>query len=537
MSAPNATPAYRALAEHARAQRDLRILDLFGRDARRAEHYAVEAAGLYLDYSKQPLTDDTLRLLTALAEERGLPQAMAALLAGEQLNTTEGRAALHTALRRPPQPPLLLDGRDVMPEVAAVLKRMETFAGSVRADAAITDVVNIGIGGSDRGPRVVCRALRHVAAGPRAHFVSNLDATQLTEVLAGLQPQSTLFVICSKTFTTSETLSNARLARTWLTSALGKGAVAHHMVAVTTNVPAAAEFGIPGENVFGFWDWVGGRFSVWSAVGLVVALALGMAVFRRLLAGAHVMDQHFADAPLARNMPVLLAMIGYWHSEFRGVTSHVVLPYAQALEHLPGYLQQLELESNGKSVTRTGTPVTGHSIAALWGEVGTDAQHAFMQWLHQGTYPCSVDFILPLRAPPGPPETHRSLVANCLAQGEALLRGKSAEEVRAELTAGGLSAKQIEHSAQHRVMPGNRASSTLLLPELSPETLGALLALYEHKTFVLGWLWGVNSFDQWGVEYGKRVAERLVAAMQTGKVSGHDPSTSLLLRRFLDSES
>ncbi|MGH8530900.1 MAG: glucose-6-phosphate isomerase [Nevskiales bacterium] len=543
MSVAPPTPAYRALAEQARAQAQLRTLDLFTQDAGRAERFAVEAAGLYLDYSKQPLTDETLRLLTAFAEERGLPQAIQALLSGEKLNSTEGRAALHTALRRPEHAPLLLDGGDVMPQVAAVLRRMGDFAGAIRKRRwlgaqgdAITDVVNIGIGGSDRGPRLVCRALRHVAPGPRAHFVSNLDAAQLDAVLAELKPASTLFVICSKTFTTGETLSNARLAKEWLVAGLGSAAVARHMAAVSTNLAAAQEFGIPAENVFGFWDWVGGRYSLWSAVGLVIALSLGMDVFRRLLAGAQAMDQHFAQAPLDRNMPVLLALIGYWHSEFRGVTSQIVLPYAQALEHLPGYLQQLELESNGKSVTREGAALTERSIAALWGDVGTDAQHAFMQWVHQGSYPCNVDFILPLRASHPHAAAQRGVVAHCLAQSETLLRGKSAAEVRAELKSRGSSASELEQAVAHRVMPGNRPSSTLLLPELSPESLGALLALYEHKTFAQGWLWNVNSFDQWGVEYGKRLAERLVSAMQTGDSSAHDGSTRQLLLRFLDSQ-
>lgn len=544
MSVAPTTPAYRALKEHARAQAALRTLDLFAQDASRAERFAVEAAGLYLDYSKQPLTDETLRLLLGLAGERGLPQAIQSLLSGEKLNNTERRAALHTALRRPEHLPLLLDGSDVMPQVAAVLKRMEDFTGAILdgrwlgvAGARITDVVNIGIGGSDRGPRLVCRALRHVASGPRAHFVSNLDAAQLEEVLAELQPGSTLFVICSKTFTTSETLSNARLAKAWLAARVGEASVARHMVAVSTNVGAAQEFGIPAENVFGFWDWVGGRYSLWSSVGLVIALALGMDVFRRLLAGAYMMDEHFAEAPLARNMPVLLALIGYWHSEFRGVTSQIVLPYAQALEHLPGYLQQLELESNGKPVTRAGGRLTSGSIAALWGDAGTDAQHAFMQWVHQGTYSCNVDFILPLRAAHSHTAVQRGVVAHCLAQSEALLRGKSAAEVRAELAARDMPPQELEQAIPHRVMPGNRPSSTLLLPELSPESLGALLALYEHKTFAQGWLWNVNSFDQWGVEYGKRLAEGLLAAMQTGDSSGHDTSTASLLRRFLDAQA
>ncbi len=547
---PKATrsAAYRALAEHARAQAAVRTLDLFAQDARRAERFALEAAGLYLDYSKQPLTGETLRLLVGFAEERGLPAAIKALLAGEKLNNTEGRAALHTALRQPADLPLRLDGQDVMPAVTQSLARIERFAQAVRGGAwrgargdAITDVVNIGIGGSDRGPRLVCRALRHVAPGPRAHFVSNLDATQLGEVLAGLDPARTLFVVCSKTFTTGETLSNARLARAWLGAALGPDCVARHVAAVSSNTAAAREFGIAEDSVFGFADWVGGRFSLWSPIGLVIALALGTDVFRGLLAGARAMDEHFAAAPLARNMPALLALLGYWHGEFRGVTSHVVLPYAQALELLPGYLQQLELESNGKSVTREGQPLPGRSIAALWGEVGTNAQHAFMQWVHQGTQPCSVDFILPLKAPHAHPEVQRAQAANCFAQSAALLRGRSEAEVRAELSAHGMTTADIGQAAPHRVMPGNRPSSTLLLPELSPQALGALLALYEHKTFAQGWLWELNSFDQWGVEYGKQLAQGLLKAMQAGRITdtsvGHDASTIALMRRFLDAES
>jgi glucose-6-phosphate isomerase len=464
--------------------------------------------------------------------------ARAAMFAGARINTTEDRAVLHTALRNRCTAPVEVDGQDVMPQVREVLARIGAFAERVRSGAwtgysgeAITDVVNIGIGGSDLGPAMVCQAL--AAQGhPRltTHFVSNVDGDHLAGVLARVNPARTLFIVASKTFTTIETMTNAASARAWfLASGAGEADIAGHFVAVSTNTARAAEFGIAPANCFGFWDWVGGRYSLWSAVGLPIAIWVGRDNFEALLEGAHAMDRHFAEAPLAANMPVIMGLLGVWYRGFFGAASLCVAPYAQALARLPAYLQQLEMESNGKSVTLAGAAVATTTCPVIWGEPGTNGPHAFFQLLHQGTDLIPVDFIAPLKASHGLKNHHRLLLANCIAQSKALMVGKTADEVRAELAAQGLGGEALESLVPHRVFPGNRPSNTLLLPELSPKAIGALIALYEHKVFVQSVIWGINAFDQWGVELGKQIASRIGEELAGCQPGEHDVSTQGLI--------
>lgn len=528
------TAAWQALTEYRLSFGDTRMCELFATEPDRFERLSLRAAGLFLDYSKNRIDDRGLGLLGNLARERGVEQARAAMFGGQRINTTENRAVLHVALRNRGEQAMEVDGQDVMPAVREVLARMSVFVEAVREGAwrgyageTITDVVNIGIGGSDLGPAMVCQALQGCAY-PRLtmHFVSNIDGDHLAGVLAKVDPARTLFVIASKTFTTIETMTNAASARSWfLANGGSEAAIARHFVAVSTNAERVADFGIDLANMFGFWDWVGGRYSLWSAVGLPIALQVGFAGFEALLQGAHDMDRHFVDAPLEANMPVILAMLGVWYRGFCGAGSLSVAPYAQALARLPAYLQQLEMESNGKSVTRSGAPVTTPTCPVIWGEPGTNGQHAFFQLLHQGTDLIPVDFIVPLRAGHGLPGHHRLLLANCIAQSKALMVGKCADEVRAELGASGLSGEALEALVPHRVFPGNRPSNTLLLPDLSPRSIGALIALYEHKVFVQSVIWDINAFDQWGVELGKQIASRIGAEL-AGEAEGHHDASS-----------
>ncbi|QDF97201.1 glucose-6-phosphate isomerase [Azoarcus sp. DD4] len=537
------TPAWRALAAHRAELGDVRMRAQFEADPGRFERHTLRAAGLFLDYSKNRIDDRTLPLLLALARERGLDGARAAMFAGRRINNTEDRAVLHVALRNRSDTPIEVDGKDVMPAVREVLARMGEFAEAVREGLwrgytreAITDVVNIGIGGSDLGPAMVCQALAtHGHPRLRMHFVSNIDGDHLAGVLAGLNPARTLFVIASKTFTTIETMTNAASARKWFLAGGGSEAdIARHFVAVSTNAERVAAFGIDLANMFGFWDWVGGRYSLWSAVGLPIALQVGRARFEELLDGAHAMDRHFVEAPLEANMPVILGLLGVWYRGFFGAGSLCVAPYAQALARLPAYLQQLEMESNGKSVTRDGQPVDAATCPVIWGEPGTNGQHAFFQLLHQGTDLIPVDFIAPLAAGHGLPDHHRLLLANCIAQSKALMVGKSADEVRAELGAAGMAGEALEALVPHRVFPGNRPSNTLLLPDLSPAALGALIALYEHKVFVQSVIWGINAFDQWGVELGKQIASRIGAELAGEPLGAHDASSRGLIEMARD---
>jgi glucose-6-phosphate isomerase len=539
------SPAWAALEAHRTAINGLRMADEFARDPARAKDLSLDAAGLFLDYSKNRVTAETMRLLAALARERGVESRRDAMMAGERINSTEQRAVLHMALRNPANSTrrYLLDGVDVGVDVQRELAHMREFVARVRdgrwrgrTGRAITDVVNIGIGGSDLGPQMVCEALRPFArADLRAHFVSNVDGASLTRVLSGLNAETTLFIVASKAFTTQETLMNARSARDWF---IAEGArypdIAKHFVAVSTNAVAVEAFGIDASNMFQFWDWVGGRYSLWSTIGLSIALTVGMDAFEQLLAGAHAMDEHFATAPPEANMPVLLALIGVWNINFCGAASQCIAPYAQDLHRLPAYLQQLEMESNGKSVDRKGEALSSPGCPVIWGEPGTNGQHAFFQLLHQGTNVIPVDFIAAVKTHGSLHDHHRVLLANCFAQSEALMVGKAEAQVRSELAAQGLNAAAIDALTPHKVFSGNRPSNTILLDELSPFSLGALIALYEHKVFVQGAIWGVNSFDQWGVELGKQLAKTIDGELRAGIVSGaHDASTAALMRRAM----
>ncbi len=526
--------AWRALAEHRRTGAfDLR--ELFAADSRRFSMFSIEHDGLLLDFSKHLITEDTLRLLVELAEARELRSWVARLMTGDKVNTTEGRAALHTALRA--NRPVNLDGRDVTRNVARVRAQMRHFCEALRAGAVkgatgrtITDVINIGIGGSDLGPALAVQALTSYAVRPPAvHFMSNVDGAHVEAVLAGLDPETTLAVIASKTFSTQETLTNAKAVRAWFERVAGTRA-GLHFAAVTANSSAARAFGVPAERVFDFWDWVGGRYSLWSAVGLPVAIATGMDNYEAMCDGARGMDEHFATAPLARNMPAVMALLGVWYGEFFGTSTHAVLPYDMRLERFPDYLQQLEMESNGKRVTRDGETVDYRTGPVVWGAPGTNGQHAFYQMLHQGTQMVPADFIACCRADHQLPEHHAILLANCCAQTEALMRGKTADEARSELQAQGMPPEEIEAALPHKVFPGNRPTTTLLLDALTPRALGALIALYEHKVFTQSVIWGVNAFDQWGVELGKRLADRILPELRSaGAAAGHDSSTNGLI--------
>ena len=546
---PNKTRAWGLLEEHARSIESLHLRDLFASDPARAERMVLRHEDLRADLSKHRATDHTFRLLTALAEERGLSGAIERMFKGEKINVTEGRAVLHVALRNRSGRPVVVDGHDVMPEVNAVLAAMRAFTERVRSGAwkgatgaRITDVVNIGIGGSDLGPLMVCEALHpYWIDGPiRPHFVSNVDPTHLARTLHDLDPATTLFVVASKTFTTQETLANARAARAWLTAQLGEGAVAKHFVAVSTNHVEVQKFGIDRESTFGFWDWVGGRYSLWSAIGISIALAVGMDRFEELLGGAHAIDEHFRTAPLAENVPVVLAMLGVWYANFLGADTFAVLPYAQSLHRFAAWLQQGDMESSGKSTDLGGARIAGYTTGPIvWGEPGTNGQHAFYQLLHQGTRLVPVDFLVPLTPtlsstkPAMAPllaEQHVMLLANAFAQAEALMVGKQYDEVKRELEAQGLSAARIDALAPHKVFDGNRPSTTVTFTQLDPRTLGKLLAIYEHRIFVQGVIWNVNSFDQWGVELGKQLAKAIEPELRGGALGEHDASTSALIR-------
>ena len=517
--------------------------DLFAAAPNRQERFSLEACGLYLDYSKNRITTETVDSLCRLAMAADVPGMVEGMFAGEHINNTEDRAALHVALRHPTDQVFPSPANNVMPGVESVLSRMEGFCEAVRngewkgfSGEPIRTVINIGIGGSDLGPAMVTVALA-AYCHERIHtaFVSNLDSTQLAHALADADPRSTLFIVASKTFSTQETLTNARSARAWLVQAAGgdETAVAKHFVAVSTHRERTAAFGIESDNVFEFWDWVGGRYSVWSAIGLSVAVAVGMDNFRALLSGAHAMDRHFRDSPADKNMPVLLALLGIWYRNFFDTASHAVLPYDYALRLFPDYLQQLEMESNGKRVTRDGDDSNHTTSPIIWGAPGNNGQHAFYQLLHQGTQLVPTDFIVSARSQMPMPGHETAVLANALAQTEALLRGRTEDEARSALSESGLSAADMEAAIAHRVMPGNQPSNTLLYEQLTPEVLGALLALYEHKVFVQGAIWDINSFDQWGVELGKQLAQAIQSELE-GKALGtdHDASTNGLIQRI-----
>ncbi|MGD9602727.1 MAG: glucose-6-phosphate isomerase [Gammaproteobacteria bacterium] len=526
------------LTRHADAWRTQRVDEAFAADPQRAARFTREAAGLVLDFSKNRLDAPTLGALCALADAHAVRARIDELFAGIPLNRTEQRAVLHVALRAARGTGPVLDGSDVTQEVHAVRDRMRALVDAVRdgslrghSGESIADVVNIGIGGSHLGPLLACEALaERCVAGPRVHFVSNVDGGDIARQLAPLEPARTLFVIASKSFTTPETMLNARTAERWLRDAgVPATALGAHFIAITSRPDRATALGIAPDRVLPMWDWVGGRFSLWSAIGLPIACAIGMAGFEAMLDGAAAMDAHFRAAPWPDNLPVLLALIGEWNTNYLGAETLAVVPYEDRLQQLPAYLQQLEMESNGKRITLANTPVEGHTAPVLWGGVGTNVQHAFFQLLHQGTRLIPVDFILPLTNPRSPPGHHDMLVANCLAQAEALMDGRTAAEVAASSPAiAGIDLPR------HRATPGNQPSNLLMFDALTPASLGALLALYEHKTFVQGVLWGINSFDQWGVELGKELAQALLDEMAQGQPAPHhDSSTRAALARYL----
>jgi glucose-6-phosphate isomerase len=535
-----ATVAIRdALKSAAETARDVHLRDMFAADPQRFSSLSTRWNDWLLDYSKQRVSVANMALLHQLWQTAAVPGWIARMRAGDAINHSEKRAALHIALRHPAgKGPVLHAGQDVMPAVHGELEKMRQFAAQIHGrhwrgatGEPITDIVNIGIGGSDLGPRMATQALsafRH--AELKVHYVANLDGADLATVLAGLQPRTTLFIIASKTFTTQETMQNAASARHWLVEALGEAAVARHFVAVSTNLAEVARFGIDPANAFAFWDWVGGRYSLWSTIGLPLVLAVGFDNFSRLLAGAHAMDEHFFSAPVTENLPGILALLEIWNSNFLGAENRALLPYSQSLALLPRYLQQLEMESNGKQVDRQGMPLTCSAAPVLWGEAGTNGQHAFYQLIHQGGRRVPCEFIVCKQPDFALPGHHEKLLANCFAQSEALMRGKTLAETTAELAAGGMAAEQVTFLAPYRSFPGNQPSTTLLLPRLDPFNLGALLALYEHKVFVESIIWDINPFDQWGVEYGKQLASRLLPIIE-GKTpaAGLDSSTAGLI--------
>ena len=535
--------SWKALIEHRVIMEGKHLRALFAEDPARFKRFSRRFDDILVDFSKHLITDETLDLLLALSEEVNVAGWIRRMFDGERINSTEDRAVLHVALRNRSTRPILVDGRDVMPAVRTVLEQMRTFSDAVRSRTwtgytgrGITDIVNIGIGGSDLGPLMVTEALRpDWKEGLAVHFVSNVDGAHIVETLRCLDPETTLFIVASKTFTTQETLTNAYTARDWLVTGLGSDdAVARHFVALSTNRDEVVRFGIDPGNMFTFWDWVGGRYSLWSAVGLSIACVIGMDRFEELLQGGHDVDEHFRTAPLRENIPVLMALIGVWYHNFQGAESHAILPYDQHLHRFAAYFQQGDMESNGKRVDRSGRPIDGYTTGpVIWGEPGTNGQHAFFQLLHQGTRLVPADFLAPAqsRFPIG--DHHRILLANFFAQTEALMRGRTEAEARAGLEAQGLPPDQVDALAPHKTFPGNRPTTSLLFQCLNPRTLGRLIALYEHKIFVQGVIWDVNSFDQWGVELGKQLAIAILPELISEEpVNSHDTSTNGLINHY-----
>ena len=537
MTDPTRLPSWSKLAAHAETVRHLHLRDLFARDGDRFRRFALPFEDMLVDLSRHRITEETLALLLDLAREADVEGWRDRMFRGEPVNVTERRPALHVALRNRTNRPIRVAGEDVMPAVNAVLERMRRFCEAIRSGArrgaggeAFTDVVHIGIGGSELGPRMACEALAPYADGRlRVHFVANVDPADLSLTLRRLDPARTLFLVASKSFATQETMSNARSARAWLAARLGEEAVGRHFVAISTHRERVAAFGIDPADMFEFWDWVGGRYSLWSAIGLPIALLLGFDRFVELLEGAHAMDRHFAETEAARNLPLLLGMIGIWYTDFLGAETTAVVPYDQTLHRLPAHLQQLEMESNGKRVDREGREVTYPTGPVVWGEPGTNGQHAFFQLLHQGTRLVPCDFLVAARSRTPLGDQHEQLVANALAQASALAFGRDEAEARAELLAEGLAGEELERLLPHRVFPGNRPSTTFLYTELTPRRLGSLIALYEHKVFAQGIVWNIDSFDQWGVELGKKLAARFLPALADPAVPVEDPATAGLL--------
>ena len=540
MSTPIDLPAWKALASHVPSIPAMR--ELFAKDPTRASTLSHRWNDLFLDYSKNRVTPETLKLLRQLLQEAKVEELRDRMFRGDKINCTENRSVLHIALRRPANQPLLVDGQDVMPEVEATRQHMKVFSEQVRSGSwkgykgqPISDIVNIGIGGSDLGPVMVTEALKPFARRDlKMHFVSNIDSTQLVEVLRICQPSTTLFLVASKTFTTQETLTNAHSARSWfLKEASDEKHIAKHFVALSTNEAAVKKFGIDPANMFPFWDWVGGRYSLWSAIGLTIALSIGYDRFAELLEGAHAMDEHFLKTPVEQNLPMTLALLGIWYNNFHDAQTHAILPYDQYLHRFPAYFQQGDMESNGKGVDRTGKPVTWSTGPVIWGEPGTNGQHAFYQLIHQGTKLIPCDFLASVETfnPMGP--HHDILLANFFAQTEALMKGKTEAEARTELTQEGLKGEALEKLIPHKVFPGNRPTNSILVQRFDPKTLGSLIALYEHKIFVQGAIWNINSYDQMGVELGKQLAKKIEPELSSpGVISTHDSSTNQLINEY-----
>jgi glucose-6-phosphate isomerase len=536
------SPAWQALTAHRQKLGETHMRDLFAQDPGRFERFSLQFGDILLDYSKNRITTQTMTLLLNLARQANLAEKIEAMFTGQKINATEERAVLHTALRNRSNRPVLVDGQDVMPEVNRVLAKMRTFSEAVRSGKwrgytgkAIADIVNIGIGGSDLGPKMVTEALKpYGQPGLRVHFVSNVDATDMVETLKLLNPETALFLVASKTFTTQETMTNAHSARDWfLASAHDPAAVARHFVAMSTNTEAVKQFGIDTQNMFEFWDWVGGRYSLWSAIGLSIALFIGMDRFEELLGGAHKMDEHFQTTPFEQNAPVILGLLGIWYNNFFRAQSHAILPYDQYLMYFPAYFQQGDMESNGKSVTFQGEAVDYSTGPVIWGQPGTNGQHAFYQLIHQGTKLVPCDFLAASQSQNPSGEHQAILISNFLAQTEALMRGKTPAEARAELVTEGYTGAQLELLVAAKTFEGNRPTNSLLYPRLTPETLGSLIALYEHKIFTQGVIWEINSFDQMGVELGKQLAKKILPELKAdGPVTGHDVSTNGLIAYF-----
>jgi glucose-6-phosphate isomerase len=536
------TPTWQAMVQHHQEIKDLHMRDLFAGDPQRFARFSLRLGDILFDFSKNRITEKTLQLLVELARQAGLSRWIEAMFSGQKINTTEDRAVLHVALRNRTNTPIYVDGQDVMPEINRVLGKMRSFSEAVRSGEwkgftgkVIKDVVNIGIGGSDLGPKMVCEALIPFARPDLGvHFVSNVDSTDLVETLKHVDPETVLFLVASKTFTTQETMANAHSARKWfLEAAKNEAAISKHFAAMSTNTEAVGQFGIDTRNMFEFWDWVGGRYSLWSAIGLSIALYLGMDRFEELLTGAHQVDRHFRSEPFEHNIPVIMGLLGVWYNNFFGAQSHAILPYDQYLVHFPAYFQQGDMESNGKSITRQGEWVNYSTGPVIWGQPGTNGQHAFYQLIHQGTKLIPCDFLAAAHSHNPLGEHHPILLSNYLAQTEALMKGKTPGEARSELEAAGLSDEQLEILVAAKTFPGNKPTNSFLYPKLTPQVLGQLIACYEHKIFTQGIIWNVNSYDQWGVELGKQLAKAILPELKgEGDVSSHDSSTNGLINHY-----
>ena len=535
-------PAFKALEDHYNLINQLNMRHLFTTDPKRGEKYSIKHKSLLLDYSKNRIVDETIPLLCDLARDVNLESWRDRMFSGEKINNTEDRAVLHTALRNETNQPIYVDGEDVMPKINATMDKMEEFAGKVRtgqwkgfSDKAITDIVNIGIGGSDLGPKMVYNALKpYHHKGLTVHFVSNVDGAHIDDILEDINPETTLFIISSKTFTTQETITNAHIARKWLLKSKAEEKhVSKHFVTVSTNLEAAIKFGIDAENMFEFWDWVGGRYSLWSAIGLSIVLSVGMTNFKKMLSGAHSMDEHFKEAPLEENMPVIMGLLGVWYNNFFGAESHGIFPYDHYLRDLTFYLEQADMESNGKSVDRKGNKVDYATGPIIWGTSGINGQHAFYQAIHQGTQMIPSDFIVSILTHSTHQDQHDIMMANALAQTEALMKGRTLDETYADFVESKVNLENAEDRIHHMVFEGNNPTNTLLLTKLTPRSLGMLLALYEHKIFVQGIIWNLNSFDQWGVELGKKLTKNILADFgHPETVTTHDSSTNSLINYY-----